>query len=187
MPGTDLASRSLSQLVIIDVQEKLAAAMEPALMAMLMRNCSTLLQAANLLEVPIIYTEQYPKGLGNTLPNFTANLGKAVRVEKTAFSCYAVPAFREQLHVHASRPHIVLAGMEAHICVLQTAMQLQQQGYQVMVVEDAVLSRNPANKENALHRLRQAGVIVSNTESIAFEWLEKAEGDAFKTISRLVR
>ena len=185
MPATDLASRPLSQLLIIDVQEKLAAAMEPVSIAVLTRNCSTLLQAADLLDVPVIYTEQYPKGLGNTLPSLTANLGKAARVEKTAFSCYAVPAFREQLHTE--RPHIVLAGMEAHICVLQTALQLQQQDYQVIVAEDAVLSRNLANKENALHRLRQAGIIVSNTESIIFEWLEKAEGDAFKAISRLVR
>lgn len=185
MPANALASRPLSQLVIIDVQEKLAAAMEPAAMTAMERNCSTLLQAADLLDMPVIYTEQYPKGLGNTLPGLTANLEKAARVEKTAFSCYAVPAFREQLHTE--RPHIVLAGMEAHICVLQTALQLQQQGCQVIVAEDAVLSRNLANKENALHRLRQAGVIVSNTESIVFEWLEKAEGDAFKTISRLVR
>jgi nicotinamidase-related amidase len=77
--------------------------------------------------------------------------------------------------------------MEAHICVLQTALQLQATGRQVFVVEDAVLSRKPDNKANALARLRQAGVIVTSTESVAFEWLRVAEGDAFKQISRLVR
>jgi nicotinamidase-related amidase len=81
----------------------------------------------------------------------------------------------------------MLAGMEAHICVLQTALQLQESGKQVFVVEDAVISRDPANKTNALLRLRQAGVIVSNTESVVFEWLKVAEGDAFKQISRLIR
>lgn len=185
MPATDLAVRSLSQLVVIDVQERLAAAMDQDAMTSVARYCDILLQASRLLDVPAICTEQYPKGLGNTIAGLQASLGHACRIEKTAFSCYAVPAFRERLH--ADRPQIVLAGMEAHICVLQTALQLQQDGYQAIVAEDAVLSRDPANKANALPRLRQAGVIVSNTESIVFEWLGVAEGEAFKAVSRLVR
>ena len=83
--------------------------------------------------------------------------------------------------------HAFLAGMEAHICILQTALALQADGRQVFVVEDAVLSRNAGNKANALSRLRHAGVVVTNTESVVFEWLGKAEGEAFKLISRLVR
>ncbi|MCB5190763.1 isochorismatase family protein [Methylobacillus arboreus] len=185
MPIAHLAIREQSQLVIVDVQEKLAAAMAEDAIASLARNCGILLQAAGLLEIPVIYTEQYPKGLGSTLAEFSPWLEKAARVEKTAFSCHAVPAFRSQLT--RDRPQLVLAGMEAHICVLQTALQLQQHGHQVIVAEDAVLSRHPANKANALQRLQQAGVVVSNTESIVFEWLEKAEGDAFKAISRLVK
>ncbi|MGY1488940.1 isochorismatase family protein [Methylobacillus pratensis] len=185
MPATDLAVRSLSQLVVIDVQEGLAAAMDQHAITSVTRYCDILLQASRLLDVPAIGTEQYPKGLGNTISILQDSLGHACRIEKTAFSCYAVPAFREQLH--ADRPQIVLAGMEAHICVLQTALQLQQHGYQVIVAEDAILSRDPANKANALLRLRQAGVIVSNAESIVFEWLGVAEGEAFKAISRLVR
>ncbi|ABE50800.1 isochorismatase family protein [Methylobacillus flagellatus] len=185
MTATDLAARALSQLVIIDVQEKLAAAMDQDAMAALTRDCNILLQASRLLEVPAIVTEQYPKGLGNTIPSLQDSLEHACRIEKTAFSCHAVPAFRAQLH--ADRPQLVLAGMEAHICVLQTALQLQQHGCQVIVVEDAVLSRNPANKANALLRLRQAGVIISNTESVVFEWLGVAEGEAFKAISRMVK
>jgi nicotinamidase-related amidase len=78
-------------------------------------------------------------------------------------------------------------GMESHICVLQTALDLLKVGKQVLVVEDAVISRNPSNKENALNRLRQAGVLVVNTESVVFEWLGLAEGDAFKAISKLIR
>ncbi|MFJ5446753.1 isochorismatase family protein [Methylobacillus methanolivorans] len=185
MPATDLASRPLSQLVMIDVQEKLATAMAEDQLATLVRNSDILLRAAQLLDVPVMYTEQYPQGLGQTLDTLREKLSNATRIEKTAFSCFAVPAFREQLQ--ADKSQIVLAGMEAHICVLQTALQLQQAGYQVIIAEDAVLSRSPANKANALARLRQAGIIISNTESIVFEWLGNAEGAAFKAISRLVR
>lgn len=185
MPATDLANHPLSQLVMIDVQEKLAAAMAEEQLATLVRNSDILLQAAQLLDVPVMYTEQYPQGLGQTLDTLREKLSNAPRIEKTAFSCFAVPAFREQLQ--ADKSQIVLAGMEAHICVLQTALQLQQAGYQVIIAEDAVLSRSPANKANALARLRQAGIIISNTESIVFEWLGNAEGAAFKEISRLVR
>lgn len=185
MKRVALAERYNSQVVLIDVQEKLCTAMpEPALQAML-RNCGILLQAANLLNVPAIYTEQYPKGLGATLPELAQWLNTETRVEKTCFSSCEESAFCDQLD--DTRNQIVLAGMEAHICVLQTALQLQDMGRQVFVVEDAVLSRNPANHANAMARLRQAGVIVTNTESMVFEWLKVAEGDAFKQIARLIR
>jgi nicotinamidase-related amidase len=85
------------------------------------------------------------------------------------------------------RSQLVLAGMEAHICVIQTALDLLSAGKQVFVAEDAIISRDPANKANALARMREAGCIISNTESIVFEWLGKAEGDAFKAISKLIR
>lgn len=174
-----------SQLAIIDVQEKLAPAMQPEALAQLVRNCGILLQAAALLEIPTLHTEQYPKGLGNTLAALSPWLAQSARIEKTAFSCAEVPAFRSQLT--SDRPQLILTGMEAHICVLQTALGLQQLGHQVIVAEDAVLSRNPEHKRNAMQRLQQAGIMVSNTESIVFEWLGRAEGDAFKTISRLIR
>lgn len=157
---------------------------EEALQAVV-KNCGILLQAAALLEIPALYTEQYPKGLGHTVSALMPWLTPQMRVEKTAFSSCEEPTFCRQLT--SDRPQIVLAGMEAHICILQTALQLHEMGRQVFVAEDAVLSRNAAHKANALDRLRQAGVIVSNTESIVFEWLGKAEGDAFKQISRLVR
>ncbi len=174
-----------SQFVLIDVQDKLCSAMPaPALQEML-KNCGILLQAANLLNIPVLYTEQYPKGLGATLPELAQWLSPASRVEKTCFSCCEESAFSDQLD--DTRSQVVLAGMEAHICILQTALQLQAMGRQVFVVEDAVISRNPANHANAMARLRDGGVIVSNTESMVFEWLKVAEGEAFKQISRLVR
>ena len=182
MPATDIAARHLSQLVVVDVQEKLAAAMPAGDLQLLVKHCGILLQATALLEIPVLHTEQYPKGLGPTLPEL-AITGAAI--EKTAFSCCAEPRFCRQLT--GDRPQVVLAGMEAHIYILQTALALQADGRQVFVVEDAVLSRNAVNKANAMSRLRHAGVVVTNTESVVFEWLGKAEGDAFKQISRLVR
>jgi nicotinamidase-related amidase len=180
-----ISQRDQSQLAVIDVQERLASVMPEDALQAVVKNCGILLQAAALLEIPALYTEQYPKGLGHTVPQLMPWLTPQIRVEKTAFSCCEEPTFCR--HLTSDRPQIVLAGMEAHICILQTALQLHDMGRQVFVAEDAVLSRNAAHKANALDRLRQAGVIVSNTESIVFEWLGKAEGDAFKQISRLVR
>lgn len=177
--------RETSQLVIVDVQEKLSSVMEAATLASTIKNCGILMQASQLLEIPIICTEQYPKGLGTTLSELTQYVDVSQLIAKTCFSCFDSSQFRSRLRVE--RPQIVLAGMEAHICVLQTALQLHESGKQVFVVEDAVISRNPVNKTNALLRLRQAGVTVSNTESVVFEWLKVAEGDAFKQISKLVR
>lgn len=182
---TTLARRDSSQLVIVDMQAKLAGVMDGDALQKVQRNCDILIQAAKLLEVPALYTEQYPRGLGHTIPELAALLVPTIPIEKTAFSCADEPAFNRQLT--ADHPQIILAGMEAHICVLQTALGLQAQGKQVFVAADAVISRDPLNKANALQRLSQAGIIISNTESIVFEWLSVAEGDAFRQISRLIR
>ena len=180
-----IAQATLSRLVIVDMQDKIAGVMPAEAMGKVVKHCNILLQSAALLEIPALYTEQYPQGLGATLPSVAEGLKQSPRVEKTTFSCCAEPTFCRQLT--SDRPQIILAGMEAHICILQTALQLQESGRQIFVVEDAVLSRRDANKQNALARLRQAGVIVTNTESVVFEWLKVAEGDAFKQISKLVR
>jgi len=179
------ADVTLSQFVIIDVQSKLATAMPADAMQTVIRNCGILAQVSGMLGVPVIATEQYPKGLGNTVPELSAWLAAVHPVEKTSFSCLAEPKFSRQL----TRDHtqIILAGMEAHICVLQTALDLIACGKQVFVVEDAVISRSPANKANALARLRDAGCIITNTESVVFEWLGAAEGEVFKAASKLIR
>jgi hypothetical protein len=176
---------NLSQLVMIDVQTKLAAVMPTDAMQTVLKHCNILAQAAALLDVPVTLSEQYPKGLGHILPELSALLPKLQAVEKITFSCLADPKFVRQL----TRDHsqIVMTGMEAHICVLQTALDLLASGKQVFVVEDAVISRNPANKTNAISRMREAGCIITNTESVVFEWLGKAEGDIFKTVSKLIR
>lgn len=179
-----IAQVGLSQLVIVDMQTRLASVMQPEAMQIVIKNCGILATAAAMLEVPALLTEQYPKGLGNTVPELQTQLGKIQAIEKTAFSCMAEPKFARQLTV--DRPQIILAGMEAHICVLQTALSLVQ-NKQVFVVEDAIISRDLANKANAIARLREAGCIVTNVESVLFEWLGKAEGDTFKAISKLIR
>lgn len=180
-----ICQREESQLVIVDAQERLCASMEQPALDGFLKNCAILLQAAKLLAIPTLYTEQYPKGLGATHPELAPWLQPATRVEKTCFSCCEESEFCAQLD--DTRPQVVLAGMESHICILQTALQLQEMGRRVYVPQDAVLSRNPGNKANALQRLCQAGIIVTNTESVVFEWLRVAEGDAFKQIARLVR
>lgn len=183
--STALCRRNASQLVLIDVQEKLCGVMKPAMLEVVVANCSILLQAANLLQVSTQYTEQAPAKLGATLPELAQHLDKQLLVEKTSFSCCNVEKFCTQLAPQHSQ--LILAGMESHICVLQTALDLQAMGKQVFVVEDAIISRNAANKHNALERMRQAGVIVTNAESVVFEWLQGADHPAFREISRLIR
>ncbi len=180
------ATAALSQLIVIDVQAKLAPVMQPDDMQAVLKNISLLVQAANLLQVPMIVTEQYPQGLGATLPEIMQAIVPQVKpISKTAFSANKAPKFIQQCT--RDTPQLILTGMEAHICVLQTALGLIQANKQVFVVEDAIISRNPANKTNAIARMRDAGCIISNTESIVFEWLGDANHAAFKTISKLIK
>lgn len=180
-----MATSQQSQLVVIDMQMKLSLAMPKEAMQVAIKNCSILAQAAILLSVPVIVTEQYPKGLGETLAEISQYLANVKAISKTAFSAYAEPKFKQQMQRDKSA--IILTGMETHICVLQTALDLQAIGKQVFVVEDAVISRSPANKANALARLRDAGCVVSNTESVMFEWLTYGNHQAFKAISKLIK
>lgn len=182
---TNIASINQSQLAIIDVQTKLCAVMSASDMQAVAKNCSRLTQAASLLALPVVVTEQYPQGLGETIADITQYLGHVNPIAKTAFSACAEPKFKAQLQRDKSQ--VILVGMEAHICVLQTAIDLIAQGKQVFVVEDAVISRNEANKSNAIARLAHAGCIVTNTESVLYEWLGNAKHESFKAISMLIK
>jgi nicotinamidase-related amidase len=174
-----------SQLLLIDMQVKLASVMPAEALQNVLKNCGILAQAAALLAVSTILTEQYPQGLGETLLEIKQYLPSNKPIVKTSFSACNEPKFNQQLHRDKSQ--VVLAGMEAHICVLQTALDLLQVGKQVFVVEDATISRSLANKANALARLRDAGCVISNTESVLFEWLGNANHEAFKALSKLIR
>lgn len=165
-------------LVVIDIQERLAVAM-PWRDSMV-RATGILLEAASRLQVPVVVTEQYPKGLGPTAADVASKIPEgATRIEKTCFS--AGPA------LHLTRPQVVIAGMEAHVCVLQTALELVAAGREVFVAADAVCSRTEANYSNAIARMQGAGVMVTNTESVIFEWLRDASHEQFRALSRLIR
>jgi len=179
------AKAHLSQLVIVDVQTKLAAAMVPEAMQSLIKNSMILVAAANLLDVPVLLTEQYAKGLGHSAPELLAALPNIKVIDKLNFSCMGEPKFSRKLT--RDRSQMLLVGMEAHICILQTALDMLALGKQVFVVEDAIISRSQEHKANAIARMRDAGCIISNTESIVFEWLGRAEGENFKVISQLIR
>lgn len=175
-----------SVLVIVDVQERLAAAMPNTVRTRMNEQINILLTAAAALSVPVIVTEQYPKGLGHTEADLKHNLPASTQViEKTAFSCVKADGFINALE-KSNRKQIILTGMETHICILQTAIDLIKRDYEVHVVEDAVCSRSKMNQYNALQRLRVHGATISNVESALFEWLEDAKHPAFKDLSRLI-
>lgn len=179
-----------SQLVVVDIQTKLVAAMQADVMQLVIKNVQILLHAAQTLEISAIISEQYPQGLGATEPTLAGFVPPNKIISKTAFSCCGEPKFNQQLQ--RDKPQIVLVGMEAHICLLQTALDLTNSNNtvlkkQVFVVEDAIISRDPANKANAIARMREAGCVITNTESVLFEWLGNAEHPAFKALSKLIR
>lgn len=180
-----IAAENQSQLAIIDVQAKLCKVMPENDMATMLANISRLMQAANQLNVPLLVTEQYPEALGESVEEVSTHLAGTQAIAKTAFSAVTVPKFKSLLQRDKSQ--IMLVGLEAHICVLQTALDLLAQGKQVFIPQDAVISRNPDNKANALSRLANAGCIITNTESILFEWLGDAQHPAFKAISKLIK
>lgn len=172
-----------STLLVIDIQQRLVEAMPEKIVAATIKNTSRLIQAANLLAIPVINTEQYPKGLGNTVAPL-ANQILSTPLSKTGFSCCAAENFYTTLAT--DRPQVIISGMESHVCVLQTALQLLHT-HQVFVVNDAVCARNKHHHHNAMSRLQQAGVIVTNHESVLFEWMKDASHPHFKTISALIK
>ena len=179
-----LIDRRHSCLLIVDVQEKLAPAMADP--ASVIRNAAILMQAATRLEIPLVLSEQYPQGLGTTVPELCALAPERARIAKLSFSCASDPGLLQRVK-DAQRSLIVIAGLEAHVCVLQSALGFRQAGYQVVVVGDAVSSRAPANRDAALQRLRENGVEVATTEMVLFEWLGQAGTPEFKDLTRLIK
>lgn len=175
------------QLLVIDIQAKLGAAMPAKVLNRVVQHTALLLKSANVLGIPVLATEQYPKGLGPLQPNVSDHLPESARrFAKTCFSCAQAEGFLEAVRAQ-NRRQLVLAGMEAHVCILQTAIDLQDQGFQVFVVEDAVCSRKLENYQNALARIQQCGMVAASAESVIFEWLRDAKHEHFKTIAALLR
>lgn len=179
-----LISRAESQLLVVDVQERLAPAMEPG--RPFMAACAKLLEAANVLKVPLMASEQYPKGLGRTVPELATLVPEIQRYEKMEFSCYANAPLRAALK-GVKRSQVLLAGIEAHVCVLQTALDLAEAGNAVFVITDATASRRPESRETAFRRMREAGVTLVTLEMVLFEWLRSAADPEFRAVSKLIR
>ena len=173
-------------LVVVDVQERLFNAMDAERRDDMVANVKILVSAAQRLGVPVLVTEQYPKGLGRTLPEVRALLGEAPAFEKTAFSCADASGFMDRL-LGLGADHVLLTGIEAHVCVLLTALDLLTRGLRVSVVADAVCSRRPASLEIGLGQARQAGAVITSTETVVFQLLGSADSDAFRELSKLLR
>jgi nicotinamidase-related amidase len=181
---TRLCDRRHSRLLLVDLQERLLTAMPDDERALVQRNAGRLVEAARLLDVPVEVTLQYPRGLGPITPPLDGLLQPDDgRTEKTAFSCCA----DESLACRLTGTDVVVCGTETHVCVLQTTLELLAAGETVFVVSDAVCSRDPRLKANGLERMRDAGAIVTNHESVLFEWLRDAADPQFRAVSRLIR
>ena len=182
-----LCHAQYSQLLIIDIQERLASAMPADVIDKVIKNNNILLTAANELDIPVIHSEQYPQGLGNTVATVAEHFPETSHsIIKTSFSCSDAEGFNDFI-AKQKRQEIIISGIESHVCVLQSAIQLQRKGYVIYVVEDAVCSRQKSNHNNAIERLKQSGIIVSNVESVLFEWLRDAAHPKFKILSKLIK
>ena len=176
--------RDQALLLVVDVQEKLHAVM--AHRERVTANVRRLVQGFQTLELPILVTEQYPKGLGPTVSEIRELFHEWNPYEKLTFSCCLVPEFCEAIQ-QSGATQIVLTGIETHVCILQTGLDLIQRGYQVHVPADAVSSRKELDWQMALERLRRAGAVITVTESSLFELLVRAGTGEFKQISALVK
>jgi isochorismate hydrolase len=186
MKSNVLSKANLSQLLIIDVQEKLVKSIPDKIMKSVLKNINAIREMALILDIPVLITEQYPKGLGKTEPGILYNQKVMLPiVEKTSFSCCTAPDFTNK--IQNNKEQIIIVGIESHICVLQTALQLTSMTKKIFVIEDAVCSRHKSNHRNAIARLSKENIVISNTESLLFEWLEDASHPHFKTASRLIR
>lgn len=173
-------------LIVIDVQERLCAAMDQGVLAQLVRNTGILLESARELALPVIFTEQYVKGLGPTLAELKEKAPDAACHEKMSFSCCGNAPFIEQLR-KSGRTQVIVTGMETHVCVLQTVLDLLGDGFDVHVVKDAVMSRSGDNRQTAIEAMTLAGAVPTCTESVVFQLLKVAGTDSFRKLSKLVK
>jgi nicotinamidase-related amidase len=172
-------------LVVIDVQGKLAQLMHQK--EMLFENLQKIVKGAQVLELPIIWNEQLPEKLGPTLPELANLLATTTQpIAKTSFSCCGNPPFVAALKA-TRRKQVLLTGIEAHVCVYQTCLDLLNLGYEVQVVTDAISSRTAENRQIGLKRMKAAGATLTSTEMALFELLRVAEGPKFKEITRIVK
>ena len=172
-------------LLVVDIQEKLVPAMNSRVCGELIHHVELLLEGFEALGLPIIATEQYPKGLGSTISKLSAATRQAC-IEKTSFSCCGDPDFLGALEKTGAR-QVLLVGMEAHVCVYQTALDLLDRGYAVHLVRDAICSRFKSDFETAVASAAAAGAVITSTETALFQLVGGAKHPGFKTVSQLAR
>ena len=179
--------REQALFLCVDVQERLSAALPPELLARMRKNSATLLRGAAALGVPVLVSEQYKKGLGDTLPDLVEALPPGTpRFEKLEFSAWAAAPIAQAI-LASGRTQLIVFGMETHICVFQTVRDLCHTGFTVHVPHDAVASRDPENLRLGLVLAERAGAIVTATETVLFDLLHRAGSPEFKVISALVK
>jgi nicotinamidase-related amidase len=184
MKAPELLTNDKTALLVIDMQERLFPVMHDK--EKLLRNVIKLIRGAQVLEIPIVLTEQYPKGLGPTLPEIKELLPNVKPIEKVVFNCCDETAFCQALEA-LKRNQVLISGIEAHICVYQTAMSLTRAGYEVQVVGDCIASREIEDNMVALFKMGAAGISLTTMEMALFELLRVAKGDKFRQISGIVK
>jgi nicotinamidase-related amidase len=175
-----MLDRNRAALVVVDVQE----AFRPVVRSFdaVVQNVARLIQGARALGVPVVATEQYPKGLGHTVPEVAEHLDGTEPIEKTCFSASQADGFSLD-----GRDQVLLCGIESHVCVWQSAHDLLSKGLEVHVARDAVTSRTDENRDLGVHKMEAAGAVVTSVETALFEMLGVAGSDEFKVIQRLIK
>lgn len=172
-------------LVVIDVQERLVPAMPEDIYLRLRNTVAMLVEVAGLLGLPVVTTEQYPKGIGHTVPELAAACNETV-IEKVSFGCCGEATFLEALK-NTGRSQVLITGMEAHVCVYQTVLGLLEDGYYVHLIRDAICSRNKTDYLAGVANAGQAGAVVTTAETVMFQMLQESTHDQFRAISKLVK
>jgi nicotinamidase-related amidase len=179
-----MLDKNNAALLIIDIQERLAVVMDRK--DQVVKNTLHLVELARMQDLPVVVTEQYPKGLGRTVPEVQSSLPAYLPIEKVSFNCCGEATFNEQIK-RLGRKKIIVTGMETHICVLQTSLGLLKAGFDVHLVADAVCSRTKANWRSGVELIRDAGGVLTNTETVLFQLLGVAGTPEFKTISQRIK
>jgi len=181
-----LLNKENTALLIVDIQDRLAAAMKDKVREDVIKNCLNLIALSKMISIPIILTEQYPKGLGQTVAEIKEALAEYKPIEKIAFNCCYEQNFLDEIK-KLNKKTILLTGMETHICVLQTCAGLLQEGYYVHLVRDAVCSRLKENWKTGIEFMRNAGAVITCTETVLFQLLKVAGTEEFKAISKRIK
>jgi nicotinamidase-related amidase len=174
-----------SVLVVIDIQERLFPSIDERYKERIISSVRKLIESAKVLGIPTIHTEQYPKGLGKTIPEISELLENNP-IEKTGFSCFSSEEFKDAIADSMAR-YVIITGIESHICVNQTAFDAMELGYTPIVVEDATGTRNPDNHLTAMEKFRSNGILVESAEMVIYEWLEDAKNRKFKEVLEIIK